>query len=94
MTFKIPLGRETHLILVHLLPGEVYEGHLNGFTLDPVDEPVTDGATHDEEEGGPGDVGGSRRASQRLVQDLGPRLSAKKTLYNKVLISKEKSDIP
>ena len=72
----------------------MYEGHLNGFTLDPVDEPVTDGATHDEEEGGPGDVGGSRRASQRLVQDLGPRLSAKKTLHNKVLISKEKSDIP
>ena len=45
----------THLVLVHLFPGEVNESHLDSFALDAVDESVADGTAHDESEGNPGD---------------------------------------
>ena len=48
----------THLVLVHLFPGEVNESHLDSFALDAVDEAVADGSTHDEGQREPGHVAG------------------------------------
>ena len=49
---------KTHLVLVHLFPGEVNKSHLDSFALDAVHEAVTDGAAHDEGQRYPGDEAG------------------------------------
>ena len=61
---------DSYLVLIHLFPREVDESHLDSFALDAIDEAVTDGAAHDEEEGEPGDWGRGPRPGQGLVQDL------------------------
>ena len=55
--------RLTHLILVHLFPGEVNKSHLDSFALDAVHEPVADGTAHDEGQRQPGDVAGGSVSS-------------------------------
>ena len=48
----------THLILVHLFPGEVNKSHLDSFALDAVHEAIANGAAHDEGQRYPGDEAG------------------------------------